>query len=67
MIEKLLDSLSIWLSIITLFIAIGYLIVANWLVLMIADENLDELIVACEKPLPRTETCELIAVKKEIK
>ena len=64
MIEKLLDSHSIWL-IITVFIASW--IVANWLSLMIADENLDELIVACEKPLPRTETCELIAVKKEIK
>jgi len=64
MIENVRDWSLNWL-IITVFIASG--IVANWLVLMIADENLDELIAACEKPLPRTETCELIAVKKEIK
>jgi|APSaa5957512535_1039671.scaffolds.fasta_scaffold12765_8 hypothetical protein len=64
MIENVRDWSLNWL-IITVFIASG--IVGDWLALMIADENLDELIVACEKPLPRTETCELIAVKKEIK
>ena len=64
MIENVRDWSLNWL-IITVFIASG--IVGDWLALMIAEENLDELIVACEKPLPRTETCELIAVKKEIK